>query len=63
MNLPSMKYGRKRGDMVETYKYTHGLTAVSLYWEQQQEDTNYTTQAEEMQVLLKSAAYILLVQS
>ena len=25
MNLPSMKYRQEMGDMIETYKYTHGL--------------------------------------
>ena len=29
MNLPSMKYRRERGDMIETYKYTHGLYSVN----------------------------------
>ena len=27
--LPSLLYGRKRGDMIEVYKYTHGLYKVS----------------------------------
>ena len=25
IRLPSMKYRRERGDMIEVYKYTHGL--------------------------------------
>ena len=28
MNLPSMKYRQEMGDMIETYKYTHGLYNV-----------------------------------
>ena len=27
--LPSLSYRRKRGDMIEVYKYTHGLYKVS----------------------------------
>ena len=27
--LPSISYRRKRGDMIEVYKYTHGLYKVS----------------------------------
>ena len=47
MNPPSMKYRRERGDMIETYKNTHGLYSVnsSLFVldtcnKQQLEDTN-----------------------
>ena len=29
MGLPSMKYPRERGDMIETYKYIHGLYSVN----------------------------------
>ena len=29
MNLPNMKYRQERGDMSETYKYTHGLYSAS----------------------------------
>ena len=29
MNLPSMKYRRERGGMVETLKYMHGLYSVN----------------------------------
>ena len=29
MNLPSLTYRRKRGDLIEMYKYTHGLYDVN----------------------------------
>ena len=29
MDLPSMKYRRERGDMIETCKYIHGLYSVN----------------------------------
>lgn len=29
MNLPSLKYRRKRGDLIEAYKLTHGLYSVN----------------------------------
>ena len=60
MNLPSMKYRRKRGSMIEIYKYTHGL-----YSQQQSlciEHCN-SKQAEENKVLLMSVAEFLLIQS
>ena len=28
LNLPSLYYGRARGDMIETYKYLHGIYKV-----------------------------------
>ena len=29
MDLPSLKYRRKRGDLIEAYKYTHGMYKVN----------------------------------
>ena len=37
--LPSLSYRRKRGDMIEVYKYTHGLYKVSALPVEMEENT------------------------
>ncbi len=37
--LPSLSYRRKRGDMIEVYKYTHGLYKVSALTLEMEENT------------------------
>ena len=37
--LPSLSYRRKRGDMIEVYKYTHGLYKVSALPLEMEENT------------------------
>ena len=37
--LPSLSYRRKRGDMIEVYKYTHGLYKVSALPVEMEEKT------------------------
>ena len=37
--LPSLAYRRKRGDMIEVYKYTHGLYKVSALPVEMEENT------------------------
>ena len=30
MDLPSLRYWRARGDMIDTYKYTHSVAIIVL---------------------------------
>ena len=50
--LPSLAYRRKRGDMIEVYKYTHGLYQVSALPVEMEENTtrghNYKLKKKEM---------------